>query len=68
MLVLFLNLCVLEQNKKERIEFTILFSSSIFYREDEKVDLVIEENIFYLLSLIFLKFSNFLDWYGLLFV
>lgn len=45
-----------------------MFSSSIFYREDEKVDLVIEENIFYLLSLIFLKFSNFLDWYGLLFV
>lgn len=64
MSVLSLNLCVLEQNKKERIEFTIMFSSSIFYREDEKADLVIEENTSHSSSSISSKSSNSSDRYG----
>lgn len=64
MSVLSLNLCVLEQNKKERIEFTIMFSSSIFYREEEKADLVIEENTSHSSSSISSKSSNSSDRYG----
>lgn len=64
MSVLSLNLCVLEQNEKERIEFTIMFSSSIFYREDEKADLVIEENTSHSSSSISSKSSNSSDRYG----
>lgn len=50
--------------QKERIEFTIMFSSSIFYREDEKADLVIEENTSHSSSSISSKSSNSSDRYG----
>lgn len=58
-----LYLSVLKTHKK-RIDFTIMFSSSIFYREDEKADLVIEEKSSHSSSSISSKSSNSSDRYG----
>lgn len=57
-------LLVCPKTHKKRIEFTIMFSSSIFYREDEKADLVIEEKTSHSSSSISSKSSNSSDRYG----
>lgn len=57
-------LLVCPKTHKKRIEFTIMFSSSIFYREDEKAELVIEEKTSHSSSSISSKSSNSSDRYG----
>lgn len=57
-------LLVCPKTHKKRIEFTIMFSSGIFYREDEKADLVIEEKTSHSSSSISSKSSNSSDRYG----
>lgn len=56
--------CLSLNHTKKRIDFTIMFSSSIFYREDEKADLVIEEKSSHSSSSISSKSSNSSDRYG----
>lgn len=55
--------CPRTKQKRENRN-TIMLSSSIFYREDEKADLVIEENTSHSSSSISSKSSNSSDRYG----